>query len=945
MSIIFEIIYNFSLIFSVSIICQHITSKNLPEKYRKLVQGVLFSFVTIIGMLNPVILKEGLVFDGRSVIISLVSMFYGGIPALITFLSATLFRYSQGGIGLYMGYFVIFESALVGYIFHYIINLKRIKISIKLLLLNQVIVHTLMLFSVYFLPSSQIFHTINSLWLIILILYPVFGFLLGYFFLKIDDYKLIKLENHNYNNRFELLVKNSFDIIVIVDAEGKQRYVSPSCKEITGYMSSELEGKPITDIIHPDDFPEIQKSWDLILKDKTLVKKGRYRHKHKTKGWVYMEAVAQNFFDEPTISGIVCSVRDISEGIIIEDELRRSEQNFRHLLELAPDAFFQGNTRGDIITCNNNAIVMTGYSREDLIGKNLSFLFTEKILTKKPLDYEALNRGETIKTEREIRRKNGSVYPVEMSSKKMPNGTYQSFMRDITERKEAEYTLINEKERLLVTLKSIGDGVIVVDKQGKITLMNREAEKLTGWSNSEAFGKDIEDVFIILNEISGSIIENPVKKVFLTGKIHDLENHTLLKSRTGREMIIADSASPIMDQSGNIIGVVLVFRDVTEKEKLIREVQQAQKLESIGVLAGGIAHDFNNLLAGIYGYITIAIMKSKDNDVTTTLRKAENSIQRAKHLTLQLLTFSKGGDPIINSVEMKSFIQEITKFALSGSHVSINFDLCNTELYAYIDKNQIAQALDNIIINSKEAMPAGGEIEVKLRVTERSILKHPDLNYEKYILISITDQGTGIPKDYIDKIFDPFFTTKPEGHGLGLAMSYSIIQKHEGFIEVESKIGKGTTFEIYLPIRTNMNRILDNKNSNDAVQSEKRSRKILVMDDEPILREIIKDFLLALGHNPTVCKNGNEAVDLFKNSLKSDEKYEVVIFDLTIPGAMGGIDAFKIIKEMDNKVIGLVSSGYSKDQAISTPIEFGFAASIVKPFTIEELDEVLSKIL
>lgn len=942
MKLFLEITYNFGILIAISIIAGFVYQKVKNKLTVSAIQGTLFGTAAIIGMLNPVVVAPGLIFDGRSVMISLAGLFYGPLAAIISAAMAFALRLSQGGVGARMGISVITASALIGTIFHYRWILKEKKISEKHLFLFGVFVHIAMLFCTTALPSELRLNTLNKIWLPVLIVYPLAGIIIGRVLLDASDHWLTKKKLEASEEKFRILVKNSSDTLVILEADGTLRYISPSAEKITGFTVGELLPLRLPEIIHPDDLPRVMEAWQQMLTKPELSQTTQYRHMHKTKGWVYLEAVGQNFLTEPSIRGIVSSVRDISERQAAENALRDSEEKIRLLLDLAPDAFFQGDGQGNLIGCNNRASDLTGYTKDELLGKNISFIFTPKVLSARPLNYEALKQGAIIKTERELRRKDGSTLPIEMCSRQMPDGTYQSFFRDISERKQAEVALLTEKERLMVTLRSIGDGVITTDTDGKILMLNYIAEKLTGWNQADAFGKELSAVFNIINDKSGTPCENPVEKVLLTGQIQELANNTVLIAKDGSTKIIGDSGAPIKDQNGEIIGVVLVFRDMTEKQKLIEAAQQSQKLDSIGILAGGIAHDFNNLLGGIFGYIGLARSHSKDENINELLEKAHNAIERAKNLTHQLLTFAKGGEPVKKHQELNNFITETVHFAMSGSSISTRFDLSDDLYAADIDRNQIAQVIDNIIINAIQSMPMGGIISVKACNIEQKESDHALLQPGNYVKLTISDQGIGIPKEIIKQIFDPFFTTKSNGHGLGLAMSYSIVRKHDGIIEVDSESGKGSNFHIYLPTVPAQKNVAEEQ----VVQNPNNvSGRVLVMDDEPMLREIISEILKACGYEVAAVADGESAIKLFTEEKNTGRPFKAVIFDLTVPGAMGGKEAIAQIRKIDTEVAAFVSSGYSDDPVVANPPEYGFWASIPKPFSFNELKDTLEKYL
>ena len=366
--------------------------------------------------------------------------------------------------------------------------------------------------------------------------------------------------------------------------------------------------------------------------------------------------------------------------------------------------------------------------------------------------------------------------------------------------KEREEKFAQEKERLTVTLRSIGDGVIVTGVDGTITLINRIAEQNTGWTASEAIGRKLEQVFAIVNEQTGDPCEHPVEKVVRTGFICGLANHTALIRKDGTRIVIEDSAAPIRDRDGVIIGVVLVFRDVTEKRRLEEEVIKAEKLQSVGILAGGLAHDFNNLLTSIVGNISMARMNiDTRSKAYERLSEAETASRRATDLTYQLLTFARGGAPVRTAASIADIIKESSSFALSGTNVAPEFVIPADTFTVDVDAGQMSQVFNNLIINAVQAMPGGGTIRFRAEnkiIQEREI---PTLPGGAYVHVSVHDTGTGISPEHLFRIFDPYFTTKEKGSGLGLASVYSIIKRHDGHITVDSKPGRGTTFDIYLP--------------------------------------------------------------------------------------------------------------------------------------------------
>lgn len=513
-------------------------------------------------------------------------------------------------------------------------------------------------------------------------------------------------------------------------------------------------------------------------------------------------------------------------------------------------------------------------------------------------------------------------------------------MEEIAERKAAEEALAEGKERLAVTLRSIGDGVIATDTEGKIVFMNPVAEKLTGWTDEASAGRPLAEVFYIVNEKSDERCENPVEKVLRNGGIVGLANHTALIAKDGTRRSISDSGAPIRDRGGKIIGVVLVFRDVTERRRMQEELLKTAKLEAVGLLAGGIAHDFNNILTAILGNISLAKHSVDPKEALfELLTQAERASLRAKDLSHQLLTLSKGGAPIKRAVLIAQLLEESTRFALRGSNVQCEFSLPPDLWPVEIDEGQISQVIHNLTINAQQAMPEGGTLRI---AAENRIVRGGGegglpLKEGNYIRISIQDTGIGIPKEHLNKIFDPYFTTKQKGSGLGLSTAYSIMKNHDGEITVESEPEIGTTFSLYLPAFP--------EKRVPRKEAEERPKtgggRILVMDDEEIVREVAGRMLRAMGYEVGFAKDGAEAIALYREAWAAGQPFDAVILDLTVPGGMGGKEAVRKLIEIEPHVKAIASSGYSSDLIMADFGRYGFCDVLVKPYQMAELSSVL----
>lgn len=393
-------------------------------------------------------------------------------------------------------------------------------------------------------------------------------------------------------------------------------------------------------------------------------------------------------------------------------------------------------------------------------------------------------------------------------------------------------------------------------------------------------------------------------------------------------------------------GYTKLQKEMSEREKIEGELIKAQKLESLGVLAGGIAHDFNNLLTGILGNIDLALHEMSDKEtLSQLLREAEHASIRASDLTRQLLTFSKGGGPLKKPLILTDIIRESVSFALSGSNITAEYILSDKLWPILADEGQMNQVIYNLILNAREAMLEGGIVKVNAENLYKNSIANLSLKEDKYVKISVEDSGTGIPEENLTKIFDPYYSTKKmgpqKGMGLGLAICYSIIKNHDGLITVDSTIGVGTVFQVYLP--ASQATIAPGKIPEEIIYEGKGT--ILFMDDEEIVRNTAGKMLTNLGYVVSFAKDGTEAVEMYKKALELSQPFDAVIADLTVPGNMGGKEAVEKILKIDPSAKAIVSSGYSDNPIMTNFMEYGFSGVISKPFKITEFSKVLHQVI
>jgi PAS domain S-box-containing protein len=510
----------------------------------------------------------------------------------------------------------------------------------------------------------------------------------------------------------------------------------------------------------------------------------------------------------------------------------------------------------------------------------------------------------------------------------------EQLLIDIAERKKAEEALWKSESILRKVFEAIPDMLAVIDKDLRILHSN--------WQGGYEY---------VSEEIRNS---NPhCYDAYYPEHGKPCENcHALQVFRTGREVktekfnprvgLVEVRAFPVFDDSGEVAMVAEYIRNITEQRRVEEDLRRAHKLESLGVLAGGIAHDFNNLLTGILGNISLAkVMSDPKLKIYSRLDEAEKAGWRARDLTQQLMTFSKGGAPIKKTASIEQIVTDSASFVLRGSNVKCQFRIADGIWPVEVDEGQMSQVINNLIINADQAMPDGGVIDVGIENLSMDGEDEISGREGRYVKISIVDHGVGIPEENLHRIFDPYFTTKQKGSGLGLATVYSIIKNHDALIRVESKPSVGTTFEILIPASTSgLSEGIETMDGHSA-----GAGRILFMDDEDMIREVAEGILTHLGYFPVLCRDGNEAIDLYLRAVEEKKPFDAVIMDLTIPGGMGGRETMKKLLEINRDVIGIVSSGYSNDPILANYSEYGFKGIVDKPYSMEKLGRVLHELL
>jgi PAS domain S-box-containing protein len=629
----------------------------------------------------------------------------------------------------------------------------------------------------------------------------------------------------------------------------------------------------------------------------------------------------------------------VTEFKQVEEALRESEERCRALTRNALTGIFI-HQDGVLTFVNGRLAEMGGYTPKEMLGREfLEFIHPDE---RDELRKRALARlqGESVPSRYEFRFlcKDGLHRWAEVLTAVIPYRGRTAIMgnvADITDRKRALEAVHQSEEKYRNVVENANEAIMVA-QEGKLRFVNPKAAKVIGLSREQMTLKPMEELI------------HPDDRAMV------LERH--------RRRIVGESppsiyAFRIIDGDGSVkwveINAVLIdwegrpatlnfLTDITARRQMEEELLKVQKLESVGLLAGGIAHDFNNILTAILGNISVAKMQLPPEErARPRLEAAERAALDAQSLTRQLLTFSRGGAPIKQLSNIAETIDDTCRFALRGSNVAYESSVQKNLRAVEIDQGQINQVINNLVINADQAMPDGGSVRVSVEnVTVGSDDGLP-LEPGEYLRLSIRDTGPGIPEEDLPKIFDPYFTTKEKGSGLGLTTSYSIIKNHGGFITVESDLGQGAAFHIYLPASDAQ---VDHDPESGGI-SPVGGAKILVMDDEESIRETSSQMLTMIGFEVETAEDGDRAIELYQAAMEASDPFDAVIMDLTIPGGTGGIEAIHRLRELHPEVKAIVSSGYSNDPIMSEYEKHGFNGVVTKPYTARELVKTLTRIL
>ena len=761
---------------------------------------------------------------------------------------------------------------------------------------------------------------------------------------EIAERKHAEEELHESERRFSDILSTISLLAVCLDSCGMITFCNDYLLELTGWGRHEIMGRNWFDLFIP---PECRDG--LRHKFKTAFSSASFPPHHENE-IITREGERRTItWSNTTLrdcSGSVIGTASIGQDISVRKHAEEALRSQAELIELTHDSIMVYGLDEQIIFWNRGAEQTFGWSKTEAIGKTVSELLETAFPIEAAKLWEHLYstghwEGELVQTRRDGRKLVvASRWAVQRDTAGNPVAILE-ISNDITENREAVEALRESEERLKLSVTAGNTGTW-------------EWDIVTGhetWSDicHQIFGLTPETFCENHQNFVGLILPQdlPGQREALDRAVSqraDYKHEYRIRRPDGIVRWVSAQGKCYYDDAGRPVRMMGVVSDITERKHLEEELFKAQKLESIGVLAGGIAHDFNNLLTAILGNITLARRSSpRDDEITVLLSEAEKGCLNAKSLTNQLLTFSKGGAPIRETASIGELVHETALFILRGSPVSCEFVIPDDLPPVEVDSGQISQVLQNIIINAVQAMPVPGTVTISAARYTAAASGLKQTIGRDYVRVSIRDNGIGIPEENLSRIFDPFFTTKENGTGLGLASSYSIMAHHEGYIEVESRPGAGTTFHLFLPVAGGVATIPAAEDS--WWSAPPGPARILVMDDDRKIRTVVERFLKSAGYEAVAVGTGEAAVERYRKEREAGATFDAVIMDLTVQGGMGGKEAMERLLEIDPAVTAIVSSGYSNDPVMANYRDYGFQAVLAKPYQLHDLEQVLRRIV
>jgi len=754
-----------------------------------------------------------------------------------------------------------------------------------------------------------------------------------------------------WKNRYEAMIQASGQILYDWNSETQEVSYGGALEQILGYSQEEVSGglQRWVELIHPDDQTLFNNEINRVLFSKAPFQL-QFRVRRQDNSYITVEDNGYFFLDRTgNCDRMVGFIVDITARQQAEAEreqvfkaLQTSEARFRRLVDSNIIGIILTDLDGKITDANDAFLQMVGYTREELkSGKLHSDTITPpeyRYLNERAIA-EFKNSGVCSPFEKEYLCKNGNRVPVVVGGALVEHSQQNTlcFVLDLTERKQADQKIREQAALLDITT----DAILVKDLDNHILFWNKGAERLYGWKQEEIIGKNINQ--ILYKELS-SQNQKYLKIVIDTG---EWQGELYQIKKDGKSIIVASRWTLVRDQQAQPKFILSVNTDITEKKQLETQFLRAQRLESVGTLASGIAHDLNNSLAPVMMSIQLLEKKIPDEQSQRLLKTLETNTKRSADLIKQVLSFARGVEGKRTTLKVHSLVAEVEQIIKQTFPKNINIrtaisapDLWNISG----DATQLHQVLMNLCVNARDAMLDGGTLTISVKnqwIDENYTRMNLDAQVGAYLLITVSDTGTGIPREIIDKIFEPFFTTKDLGKGTGLGLStvIGIVKSHNGFIKVSSEVGRGTQFQVYLPSSQTLSSI-ETLNSTPIV-APGQGELILVVDDEASIRETTKVMLETNFYKVLVANDGIEAISLYT---QHQAEIKVVLVDMMMP-MMDGATTIRILERINPEVKIIVVSGLVPSQKRADIRSYSVKAFLSKPYTSEELLKNLQLVL
>jgi PAS domain S-box-containing protein len=736
--------------------------------------------------------------------------------------------------------------------------------------------------------------------------------------------------------RSAALTQHATDLVTLLDGEGKIIYESPSATRILGHAPGHLLGRHPIEFVHPDDQARARAALEDAFQNTNLGSPTEFRGRHAQGHWVELEALATNLLDQAWVQGVLITARDITERKLAQRALVESEERFRELFEQSPDAVFVEDASGKVLDANPAACRLHGFPPEQLVGMNVLDLVPPEARESVRQGFPKWLAGEVTQTEGMTLAANGRRIPVEVRGAPIHYRNQPAVLlhvRDITERKQSE-DRIRQQAALLAASH---DAILVWDLLEGIQFMNPAAEEMTGKSLSQVRSRELPSVLPVR---SGQVLQAALTEVTSNGS---WTGELVFILGPGQRRDVASRWTLLKNNEGNRHSILITCNDITEKKKLEAQYLRAQRLESVGTLASGVAHDLNNILSPLVMGLELLSQKVGDASTGGILGVMRESARRGADTVKQLLTFARGAESQRGPMDLVLLLKEIGRLLQQTfpKNIQICTEYPKQPATVLADPSQMHQVLMNLCVNARDSMPDGGTLLLVLSretLSETQAARHPKARPIPYVVLKVADTGTGIQPEVLDRIFIPFFTTKPQGQGTGLGLStvLGIVENHGGFVRVESEVGQGSAFYVYLPVRDPAEALPSTASATRVPQGQ--GELILLVDDEPAILKLAAAAVRSGGYLSLTAESAAEAASLYG---KNREQIRAVVTDIMMPQG-DGRQLISLLHQQNPGLPIIAMSGLASSELLNDALKRGARALLQKPFTPGDLLDALA---